>query len=155
VAARGSNECRMAKLISEELADIEKETVDWQPNYADKDLEPTVLPSRVPVLLINGASGIAVGMATNIPPHNLTEIINGTLAIIENPSIGEDELIRIIPGPDFPTGGTIQGRAGIVSAYRTGRGSVIMRGRAHFEEIRKDRTALIVTEIPYMVTKST
>ncbi|MBK9069858.1 MAG: DNA gyrase subunit A [Myxococcales bacterium] len=153
-AAMRYTECRMAKLTSDIIADIDKETVEWQPNYDDKELEPTVLPTKVPNLLINGASGIAVGMATNIPPHNLREVIDGVLALIANPQVSEDELIRLIPGPDFPTGGTIQGRAGILSAFRTGRGSVVVRGKAHFEEVRKDRNAIIVSEIPFQVNKS-
>ena len=153
-AAMRYTECRMARLASEMLADINKETVDWQPNYDDKEEEPTVLPTKVPNLLINGAAGIAVGMATNIPPHNLGEIIDATLAVIERPAITDDELLKIVPGPDFPTGGVIQGRVGIVSAYRTGRGAIAVRGVAHVEEIRKDRQAIIVTELPYMVNKA-
>src|SRR6185369_16152429 len=147
-------ECRMSKLAGELLADIDKETVDWQPNYDDKELEPTVLPTKVPNLLINGSSGIAVGMATNIPPHNLSEVIDGVLALIADPRLPDDELVKLIPGPDFPTGGVIQGRVGILSAYRTGRGTVVVRGVAHSEEIRKDRTAIVVTEMPFMVNKS-
>lgn len=153
-AAMRYTECRMSRISSEVLADIDKETVDWQPNYDDKEVEPTVLPTRVPNLLINGASGIAVGMATNIPPHNLGEIIDATLALIANPSVSDDELMRIVPGPDFPTGGVIQGRVGILSAYRTGRGSIALRGVAHVEEIRKDRQAIIVTELPYAMNKA-
>jgi DNA gyrase subunit A len=153
-AAMRYTECRMSKLSSELLADIDKETVDWQPNYDDKELEPTVLPTRVPNLLINGGTGIAVGMATNIPPHNLGEIIDGVLALIANPDIIDDELIKLIPGPDFPTGGVIQGRNGILGAYKNGRGSISVRGVAHVEEIRKDRQAIIVTELPFMVVKS-
>ena len=153
-AAMRYTECRMSRLAGELLADIDKETVDWQPNYDDKELEPTVLPTRAPNLLVNGASGIAVGMATSIPPHNLGEVVTGVLALIENPKLSDDELFRIIPGPDFPTAGTIQGRVGILSAYKTGRGSIAMRGRAHFEEVRKDRQAIIVTELPYMVNKA-
>jgi DNA gyrase subunit A len=153
-AAMRYTECRMSKLSGELLADIDKETVDWQPNYDDKEFEPTVLPTKVPNLLINGSSGIAVGMATNIPPHNLGEIIDGTLALIANPRLTDDELVKLVPGPDFPTGGVIQGRVGILSAHRTGRGAVVVRGVAHTEEIRKDRTAIIVTELPYMVNKS-
>ena len=153
-AAMRYTECRMAKLASELMADIDKETVDWQPNYDDKEMEPTVLPAKVPNLLINGASGIAVGMATNIPPHNLGEIIDATLATIANPHITDDELIRIVPGPDFPTGATILGRMGSISALKTGRGSVQMRGVAHFEEVRKDRNAIIVTELPFMMNKA-
>ena len=153
-AAMRYTECRMAKISSEILADIDKETVDWQPNYDDKELEPTVLPTKVPNLLINGASGIAVGMATNIPPHNVGEVIDGVLALIEDPKITDEDLIKIVPGPDFPTGGIIQGRVGILSAYKTGRGSISVRGRAHVEEVRKDRPAIIVTELPFMVNKA-
>jgi DNA gyrase subunit A len=153
-AAMRYTECRMSKLSSELLADIDKETVDWQPNYDDKEMEPTVMPAKVPNLLVNGASGIAVGMATNIPPHNLSEIIDGVLALIEKPSLTDEELMRHVPGPDFPTAGTIQGRLGILSAYRTGRGTIIVRGKAATEEIRKDRNAIIVTELPFMVNKA-
>ncbi|MCG8424436.1 MAG: DNA gyrase subunit A [Proteobacteria bacterium] len=153
-AAMRYTECRMARVTSEILADLDKETVDWQPNYDDKELEPKVLPTRVPNLLVNGASGIAVGMATNIPPHNMGEILDATLAIIENSEISDDELSRLVPGPDFPTGGIIQGRNGILAAQRLGRGSVVVRGRTHFEEIRKDRMAIVATEIPFMVNKS-
>ena len=153
-AAMRYTECRMSKLASELLADIDKETVDWQPNYDDKELEPTVLPTKVPNLLVNGASGIAVGMATSIPPHNLGEVVDGVLALIANPRLSEDELFRIVPGPDFPTGGAIQGRVGIMSAFKTGRGSIAVRGKAHVEEIRKDRNAIIVSELPYMVNKA-
>ncbi len=153
-AAMRYTECRMSKLAGELLADIDKETVDWQPNYDDKELEPTVLPTKVPNLLINGSSGIAVGMATNIPPHNLGEIVDGVLAMIANPRLTDDELLKLIPGPDFPTRGVIQGRVGILSAYRTGRGTVVVRGVAHVEEVRKDRPAIIVSELPFMVNKS-
>src|SRR5687768_10839558 len=123
-AAMRYTECRMSKLSSEMLADIDKETVDWQPNYDDKEVEPTVMPTKVPNLLVNGASGIAVGMATNIPPHNLGEIVDAVLALIADPQLSDDELIKLVPGPDFPTGGVIQGRVGILSAYKTGRGSI-------------------------------
>ncbi|HVV84884.1 MAG TPA: DNA gyrase subunit A [Kofleriaceae bacterium] len=153
-AAMRYTECRMSKLSSELLADIEKETVDWQPNYDDKEEEPTVLPTRVPNLLINGATGIAVGMATSIPPHNLGEILDGVLALIDRPGMSDDELFRIVTGPDFPTGGIIQGRVGILSAYKTGRGSIVVRGRATIEELRKDRNAIVVTELPFMVNKA-
>ncbi len=153
-AAMRYTECRMSRLSSELLADIDKETVDWQPNYDDKEEEPTVMPTRVPNLLINGATGIAVGMATSIPPHNLGEILDGTLALIERPGLADEELFRLVTGPDFPTGGIIQGRMGILSAYKTGRGSVVVRGKAAIEEIRKDRNAIIVTELPYMVNKA-
>ena len=153
-AAMRYTECRMSKLASELLADIDKETVDWQPNYDDKEEEPTVLPTKVPNLLINGGTGIAVGMATNIPPHNLGEVLDGVLALIANPQLSDDELVKLIPGPDFPTGGVIQGRNGILGAYKNGRGSISVRGVAHVEEIRKDRQAIIVTELPYMVVKA-
>jgi DNA gyrase subunit A len=153
-AAMRYTECRLARLASELLADIDKETVDWQPNYDDKEFEPTVMPTRVPNLLINGATGIAVGMATNIPPHNLGEIIDATLAMIENPAVDEQTLMRLVPGPDFPTGGIIQGRAGIQAAHRLGRGAIVLRGRTHFETIRKERKAIVVTEVPFMVNKS-
>jgi DNA gyrase subunit A len=153
-AAMRYTECRMSRLSGELIADLDKETVDWQPNYDDKELEPTVLPTKVPNLLINGSSGIAVGMATNIPPHNIGEIIDGVLALIANPELLDDDLIKHIPGPDFPTGGVIQGRLGILSAYKTGRGTIVMRGVAHAEEIRKDRTAIIVDELPFMVNKA-
>ncbi|HUS32352.1 MAG TPA: DNA gyrase subunit A, partial [Kofleriaceae bacterium] len=153
-AAMRYTECRMSKLSSELLADIDKETVDWQPNYDDKEEEPTVLPTRVPNLLINGASGIAVGMATNIPPHNLGEIIDGTLALIENPKLTDDDLLTYVKGPDFPTGGVIQGRNGIIGAFKNGRGTVVVRGVAAVEEIRKDRQAIIVSELPFMVNKA-
>src|SRR5882724_3411035 len=153
-AAYRYTECRMSKLAGEMLADIDKETVDWQPNYDDKELEPTVLPTKVPNLLVNGAIGIAVGMATNIPPHNLGEIIDGVLALIADPDASDDDLIKLVPGPDFPTGGTIQGRVGIISAYKTGRGAIAIRGVAHTEEVRKDRPAIIVDELPYMVNKA-
>ncbi|MDQ3366934.1 MAG: DNA gyrase subunit A [Myxococcota bacterium] len=153
-AAMRYTECRMSRLSGEMLADIDKETVDWQPNYDDKEFEPTVLPSKVPNLLINGATGIAVGMATNIPPHNLGEIIDAVLALIAQPDLSDDEIIKYVPGPDFPTGGVIQGRVGILSAYKTGRGSIQVRGVAHFEEVRKDRQAIIVTELPFMMVKS-
>jgi DNA gyrase subunit A len=153
-AAMRYTECRMARISGDLLADLDKETVDWQPNYDDKELEPTVLPTRVPNLLINGSTGIAVGMATNIPPHNLGEIVDATLGLIANPGMRDEELFAMVPGPDFPTGGIIHGRSGILLAFKTGRGSITVRGRAHFEEVRKDRNAIIVTEIPYMVNKA-
>ncbi|MFT3698879.1 MAG: DNA gyrase subunit A [Kofleriaceae bacterium] len=152
-AAMRYTECRMTKLTGEILADIDKETVDWQPNYDDKELEPTVLPTKVPNLLINGGTGIAVGMATNIPPHNLTEILTATLGLIDNRNLTDDELLKIVPGPDFPTAGVIQGRSGIISAYKTGRGAIQVRGVAHTEETAKGRTLLVITELPYMVNK--
>jgi DNA gyrase subunit A len=154
-AAYRYTECRMEKIGGELLADIDKETVDFQPNYDDKETEPTVLPARFPNLLVNGASGIAVGMATNIPPHNLREVIDATIAVIKNPAITTDELIEIVPGPDFPTGGFINGRNGIRNAYETGRGAIQMRGRTSVEEHPKTgRKSIIATEIPYQVNKA-
>ncbi len=153
-AAMRYTECRLEKLSSELLADIDKDTVGFQENYDGRELEPVVLPARFPNLLVNGAGGIAVGMATNIPPHNLGEVIDGCLAMIDNPAISLDQLIEIIPGPDFPTGGLILGRTGVRSAYETGRGSVLMRGKVTTENIRGDREALIVTEVPYQVNKA-
>ncbi len=153
-AAMRYTEVRMDKPAHALLADIEKETVAFQPNYDGQEREPIVLPARFPNLLVNGAGGIAVGMATNIPPHNLSEIVDAAVAMIGNPEISDSDLIDIVPGPDFPTGGVILGRAGSKAALLLGRGSVIMRGRASIEEIRKDRTAIIVTEIPYQVNKS-
>jgi DNA gyrase subunit A len=154
-AAYRYTECRMEKIGGELLADIDKETVDFQPNYDDKETEPTVLPARFPNLLVNGAAGIAVGMATNIPPHNLREVIDATIAVIKNPEITTDELIEIVPGPDFPTGGFINGRNGIRNAYETGRGTILMRGRTSVEEHPKTgRKSIIATEIPYQVNKA-
>jgi DNA gyrase subunit A len=155
-AAMRYTECRLQKLTAEMLGDLEKETVDFQPNYDGKELEPTVLPAKFPNLLVNGASGIAVGMATNIPPHNLGEVIDGVQALLLKPEITIDELIELVPAPDFPTGGYIYGLEGVVNGYRTGRGRVVMRARTHFEPIGKsDRQAIIVDEIPYQVNKST
>jgi DNA gyrase subunit A len=154
-AAMRYTECRLDKISQELLADIDKETVDFAPNYDGKEKEPTVLPTRIPNLLINGSSGIAVGMATNIPPHNLTEVINGALHVLANPDCSIDELIELIPAPDFPTGGTIYGVSGVRDGYRTGRGRVVMRAKTHFEEYGKEggRTAIIVDELPYQVNK--
>lgn len=154
-AAMRYTEARLAKSASFLLDDIERDTVDFQPNYDESENEPTVLPASFPNLLVNGASGIAVGMATNIPTHNPAEVIDATLAMIANPAIELDELMQIIPGPDFPTGGIIMGRSGIRKAFETGRGSIPVRARAEIEEIRKDRQAIIVTEIPYQVNKAT
>ncbi|MGD9766327.1 MAG: DNA gyrase subunit A [Pseudolabrys sp.] len=153
-AAMRYTECRLAKPAMALLEDIDKDTVDFQDNYDGNEQEPTVLPARFPNLLVNGAGGIAVGMATNIPPHNLGEVIDACTAMIDNPAITLAELLEIMPGPDFPTGGLILGRAGIHSAYATGRGSIIMRGRVGFETLRKEREAIVVTEIPYQVNKA-
>jgi len=153
-AAMRYTEARMDKAGEQLLADIDFDTVDFQPNYDESLKEPMVLPARYPNLLVNGAGGIAVGMATNIPPHNLGEVIDACCAYVDNPLISIDELMVFVPGPDFPTGGLILGRSGIHSAYHEGRGSVLMRARTHFEEIRKDREAIIVTEVPYQVNKS-
>ena len=154
-AAMRYTECRLAKISQHLLEDIDKETVDFQDNYDGRVQEPTVLPARFPNLLVNGAGGIAVGMATNIPPHNLGEVIDACVAFLDNPAITIDELTEIIPGPDFPTGGMILGRGGIRSAYHKGRGSVLMRGRVVTEMVRKEREALIINEIPYQVNKAT
>ena len=153
-AAMRYTEVRLAKPAMALLEDLDKDTVNFQPNYDGSEHEPQVLPARYPNLLVNGAGGIAVGMATNIPPHNLGEIIDACTAYIADPALSIEDINAIVPGPDFPTGGKILGRAGIRSAYHTGRGSVIMRARATIEEIRKDREAIIVTEIPYQVNKS-
>ena len=154
-AAMRYTEVRMDKPAAYMLADIDKDTVDFQDNYDGKDREPTVLPSRFPNMLVNGAGGIAVGMATNIPPHNLGEVIDACLGLIENPDLTSEDLIEYIPGPDFPTGGIMLGRTGARKAYLEGRGSVITRAKTHTEEIRKDRFAIIISEIPYQVNKST
>ncbi len=153
-AAMRYTECRLDKVTEQLLSDIDKDTVDFQENYDGREHEPVVLPARFPNLLVNGSGGIAVGMATNIPPHNLGEVIDGCVALIDNPAIELDEMIEIIPGPDFPTGGIILGRSGINSAYSTGRGSVIMRGRATVEPMRGEREAIVITEIPYQVNKA-
>ena len=154
-AAMRYTECRLQKISAEMLGDLDKETVDFQPNYDGKEQEPTVLPTKFPNLLVNGSAGIAVGMATNIPPHNLVEVIDATLALLKKPDIAIDELIKLVPAPDFPTGGFIYGLEGVHQGYRTGRGRVVMRARTHFEPIGKtDRQAIIVDEIPYQVNKS-
>ncbi|MCC7095827.1 MAG: DNA gyrase subunit A [Thermomonas sp.] len=153
-AAMRYTEARMAKLTHELMADIDKDTVDFQPNYDEKELEPTVMPTRVPNLLVNGSAGIAVGMATNIPPHNLGEVVDALLALIDDPDIDIDSLMQFIPGPDFPTGGIINGTAGIQLAYRTGRGRVRMRAKTEIEVTDSGREAIIVTEIPYQVNKA-
>jgi DNA gyrase subunit A len=153
-AAMRYTESRLTKVAHELLEDIDKETVDFQDTYDASGREPKVLPARFPNLLVNGSGGIAVGMATNIPPHNLAEVINGCIALIDNPAIDIADLMEIIPGPDFPTGAIILGRSGIYSAYSTGRGSILMRGRVHIESIRGDREAIIVTEVPFQVNKA-
>ncbi|MGI9395150.1 MAG: DNA gyrase subunit A [Boseongicola sp.] len=153
-AAMRYTEVRMDKPASYLLSDIEKDTVDFQDNYDGKDQEPAVLPARFPNMLVNGAGGIAVGMATNIPPHNLGEVIDGTLALIDDPDLTSEQLIEYVPAPDFPTGGIILGRSGARKAYLEGRGSVIIRAKSRFEEIRKDRYAIILDEIPYQVNKA-
>ncbi|RQO35683.1 DNA gyrase subunit A [Herminiimonas sp. KBW02] len=153
-AAMRYTECRLDKIAGELLADLDKETVDFVPNYDGKEKEPSVLPTRIPNLLINGSSGIAVGMATNIPPHNITEVIDGALHVLRNADATVDELIEIIPAPDFPTGGIIYGVSGVRDGYRTGRGRVVMRAKTHFEEFGKEnRAAIIVDELPYQVNK--
>ena len=155
-AAMRYTEVRMARIGHELLADIEKETVDFGPNYDGSEQEPLVLPARIPNLLINGSSGIAVGMATNIPPHNLGEVVDACLALLGNPETTIDELIAIMPAPDFPTAGIIYGIAGVCEGYRTGRGRVVMRGRTHFEDLEKgNRQAIIIDELPYQVNKRT
>ena len=154
-AAMRYTEVRLARISASLLNDIDRDTVDFQPNYDESANEPRVLPAAFPNLLINGGNGIAVGMATNIPTHNPTEIMDATLALIAEPATTLEELMRIVPGPDFPTGGIILGRNGIRSAFETGRGSLVVRARAEIEEIRKDRSAIIVTEIPYQVNKTT
>ncbi len=152
-AAMRYTECRLTRMATEMLRDIDADTVDFVPNYDESRREPSVLPSRFPNLLVNGSSGIAVGMATNMPPHNLTETIDAILALIDKPDIDVDGLMRHVKGPDFPTGGIILGREGIRDAYRTGRGRIVMRARAHIEELRGGRTAIVVTELPYGVKK--
>ena len=153
-AAMRYTEARLNKPAMELLADLEKETVDWQPNYDESLQEPKVLPARFPNLLVNGSAGIAVGMATNIPPHNLGEAIDATITVMENPDISLDEILQIMPGPDFPTGATIMGRSGIREAYETGRGSITIRAKAHVEKSTSGRNRIVVTEIPYQVNKA-
>ena len=153
-AAMRYTEARLNKPAMELLADLEKETVDWQPNYDESLQEPKVLPARFPNLLVNGSAGIAVGMATNIPPHNLGEAIDATIAVMENPDISLDEILQIMPGPDFPTGAAIMGRSGIREAYETGRGSITIRAKAHVEKSTSGRNRIVVTEIPYQVNKA-
>src|SRR5690242_1746899 len=147
-------ECRLSRMATELLRDIDADTVDFQPNYDESRREPSVLPARFPNLLVNGSSGIAVGMATNIPPHNLGEVVNGIVAMIEEPDIDVERLSKHIKGPDFPTGGSIVGRGGIRDAYRSGRGRISVRGRAHIEQLRGGKSAIIITELPYGVRKA-
>jgi len=153
-AAMRYTECRMTRIAGEMLADIDLNTVDFSPNYDESSLEPTVLPARIPNLIVNGSSGIAVGMATNIPPHNLTEVINATIELVNNPAAGLLEVLRHVQGPDFPTGGFIYGKSGIANAYKTGRGRFLMRAKVAIEDMRNERKQLIVNEIPYQVNKS-
>jgi len=153
-AAMRYTECRLARPAMPLLDDIDKDTVDFQPNYDGNEKEPVVLPARFPNLLVNGAGGIAVGMATNIPPHNLGEVIDACVALIDDPALGIDDLIKIVPGPDFPTGASILGRQGIRAAYHLGRGSIVMRGKVEIETLRREREAIIITEIPYQVNKA-
>ena len=153
-AAMRYTEARLSKMATEMMADIEKDTVDFMPNFDETLMQPTVLPSRVPNLLINGSGGIAVGMATNIPPHNLGETVDALVAMIDKPDITVDELMQYLPGPDFPTGGIIMGKMGIASAYRTGRGKIVVRARAEIEQYAANRSRIIVTEIPYQVNKA-
>jgi DNA gyrase subunit A len=153
-AAMRYTECRLDRIAAQMLEDIDRETVDFVPNYDGKEREPTVLPARIPNLLVNGSSGIAVGMATNIPPHNLGEIISACLALIANPLLTIEELMQIVPGPDFPTAGIINGAAGIREAYRTGRGRIYVRARAEIEDDEGDTPRIVVTELPYQVNKA-
>ena len=153
-AAYRYTECRMERIAEEMMADIDMETVDMMANFDETILEPTVLPTRIPTLIVNGSNGIAVGMATNIPPHNLTEVVNATIELVKNPKAGLAEILKHVQGPDFPTGGFLYGRAGIAQAYNTGRGRFMMRAKVATENVTKDKLALIVTEIPYQVNKS-
>src|SRR5713226_6489659 len=153
-AAMRYTEARLAKIAEEMLEDIEKETVDFVPNFDESTQEPTVLPTRIPNLLANGATGIAVGMATNIPPHNLTEILDAAILLVDKPDTSLKEVMKLVPGPDFPTGGYISGREGIRQAYETGRGSFQTRAKASIEQKTKDREDIVITEIPYQVNKA-
>ncbi|MCX6261213.1 MAG: DNA gyrase subunit A, partial [Bacteroidia bacterium] len=153
-AAMRYTEARLKKIAEETLSDIDKETVDFQPNFDDSLTEPVVLPTRIPILLVNGASGIAVGMATNMPPHNISEIIDATFAFIDNRDITIDEILKYVKGPDFPTGGIIYGEQGIRDACETGRGRIVVRAKTEIEITHSGRECIIVTEIPYMVNKA-
>jgi DNA gyrase subunit A len=152
-AAQRYTEARLAQSADALLADIDKDTVDFRSNYDDSEQEPTVLPARFPNLLVNGAGGIAVGMATNVPPHNLGEVIDACIALVDDPDLGFERLLELMPGPDFPTGGIILGQSGIRQAFATGRGSLVLRSKTHIEEVRKDRDAIVVTEVPFQVNK--
>ena len=153
-AAYRYTECRMERIAEEMMADIDMETVDMVSNFDETILEPTVLPTRIPTLIVNGSNGIAVGMATNIPPHNLTEVVNAAIELVQNPKAGLAEVLKHVQGPDFPTGGFLYGRGGIANAYRTGRGRFMMRARVKTENLTKEKLAIIATEIPYQVNKS-
>ncbi|MGQ0530046.1 MAG: DNA gyrase subunit A [Panacagrimonas sp.] len=153
-AAMRYTECRMSRLTSEILADIDSDTVDFIPNYDEKDVEPVVLPTRIPQLLVNGSAGIAVGLATNIPPHNLSEVIDGCVALVDNPLIDIAGLMKLIPAPDFPTAGLLLDAHGLVDAYNTGRGRIVLRARTHFEDVSADKQAIVITELPYQVNKA-
>src|SRR3984885_14079572 len=153
-AAMRYTECRLERITGEMMADIDQETVDFTPNYDESTFEPTVLPTRIPNLIVNGSSGIAVGMATNIPPHNLTEVVNATIALVKDPHAGLEEVLKHVQGPDFPTGGFIYGKKGIAEAYRSGRGRFMMRAKVAVENLTKEKQAIIVTEIPYQVNKA-
>ena len=153
-AAMRYTECRLSKISTEVLADIEMDTVDFVLNYDGKESEPTVLPSKIPNLLVNGASGIAVGMATNIPPHNMVEVIDTCIRLIDEPNLSDEELVETLPGPDFPTAGEINGAEGIKEAYKTGRGRVYVRGRSTVEEKPNGQQVIVITELPYQVNKA-
>src|SRR6056300_537047 len=153
-AAMRYTEARMEKITAEMLRDINKDTIDFKDNYDGSEKEPVVLPSRIPNLLVNGATGIAVGMATNIPPHNLSEVVDGIIHLINNPDAEIEDLMEFIQGPDFPTGGELLGLGGLHDAYTTGRGSVMMRSKTEFQRHANGKTSIIVTEIPYQVNKS-
>src|ERR1051326_1079069 len=154
-AAMRYTECRLQRIAGSLMEDIDKDAVDFVPNFDEVTVEPTVLPTRIPNLLVNGSNGIAVGMATNIPPHNLTEIVDAAITLIEEPATKLPEILKIVKGPDFPTAGYIYGKSGIAEAYKTGRGKFMMRAKAAIETLNKDRQAIIITEIPYQVNKAT
>ena len=153
-AAMRYTEAKMSKIAVEMLRDINKETIDWQRNYDDTENEPVVLPARIPNLLVNGASGIAVGMTTNIPPHNLAEVIRGIHMLMDNPDVTTKDLMKVIPGPDFPTGGIVMGRGGIYRAYETGKGNIVVRAKTEIETEKNGRERIVVTELPYLVNKA-